>query len=201
VTLYVDSGTAVASNTSGTAAPTYNGYWMVGYSAISEWTDAPSDLYWDGELADVAVIPSTISAANVTTLVGESTQAAMTTKIKSFSPTAYWTIGDAATAPTDDGAVEMSVQAANNGTTTCLSPAGSGSCPALGMSDLTPGATSWSPAVPTAAHSTVVTIAAQEASAAPAAFAGLHFVVPLTFSGTRGSWSASLAYAGANVEF
>lgn len=201
VTLYVDSGTAVASNTSGTAAPTYNGYWVVGYSAISGWTDAPSDLYWDGELADVAVIPSTVSSANVTTLVGEGTQAAMTTKIKSLSPTAYWTLGDAATAPTDAGAVEMSVQAVNNGTTTCLSPAGSGSCPALAQSDLTPAATSWSPAVPTAAHSTVVTIAAQEASAAPAAFAGLHFVVPLTFSGTRSPWSASLAYAGANVEF
>lgn len=201
VTLYVDSGTAVASNTSGTAAPTYSGYWMVGYSAISEWTDAPSDLYWDGELADVAVIPSTVSSANVTTLVGESTQAAMTTKIKSLTPTAYWTLGDAATAPTDDGAIEMSVQAVNNATTTCLFPAGSGSCPALAMSDLTPGATSWSPTVPTTAHSTVITIAAQEASAAPAAFAGLHFAVPLTFSGTRSPWNASLAYAGANVEF
>jgi len=92
------------------------------------------------------------------------------------------------------------VQAANNGATSCLFPNGTGNCPALAESDLRPLATSWSPAVPTAAYSTTVTIAAQEASAAPAGFAGLYFVVPLTFSGTLGSWTAALAYAAANFE-
>ncbi len=137
----------------------------------------------------------------MTTLYGESTQAQTTSEItSSLLATQYWTLGDAASAPTDAGAIEMSVQAANNGATSCLFPNGTGNCPALAESDLRPLATSWSPAVPTAAYSTTVTIAAQEASAAPAGFAGLYFVVPLTFSGTLGSWTAALAYAAANFE-
>jgi|GEM_PF-4202547 hypothetical protein len=200
VTLYVDNAAGVPGP-SGSAAPTYNGYWVLGYSSIPEWSDAPSDLYWDGELADVAVIPSTLSSGTVTTLYGESTQAQTTSEItSSLLATQYWTLGDAASAPTDAGAIEMSVQAANNGATSCLFPNGTGNCPALAESDLRPLATSWSPAVPTAAYSTTVTIAAQEASAAPAGFAGLYFVVPLTFSGTLGSWTAALAYAAANFE-
>ena len=40
----------------------------------------------------------------------------------------------------------------------------------------------------------------EEAATAPAPFSGLHFLVPLTYSGTSGMWTVSLAYLMANFE-
>jgi hypothetical protein len=167
------------------------------------WADMPTNEEWTGALADVAVIGSAVSSATDTTIHGEASQSALNTELRSLSPTAYWPLSDLAGAPTDDGGVEVSVQAANNGTTTCLFPAGSGSCPALSESDLFPGAAAWTSAAPTTAHSTTVTLAAENSSTPPAAFVGLHFIAPMTFSGavSGSSWSASLAYLSANVEF
>jgi hypothetical protein len=207
VTLYVDSSTAIGTATSSVSAPVYSGYWVLGYNPLNQyaWNDVPSDEYWDGELADVAMIPATL-VSSVPTLFGESTQAGFISEMRALAqkvspnPIYYWTLGDSASAPTDAGAIELSVQAAKNGATTCLFPAGSGSCPALSESDLTPLASTWAPAAPTSAYSTTITITGQETSAAPAAFAGLHFVVPLGFSGAAGAWIASLIYASANFE-
>jgi hypothetical protein len=203
LTLYVD-GAQVGSATSGVSDLNYAGYWTVGFmNNTGTWADMPTNEEWTGALADVAVIGSAVSSATDTTIHGEASQSALNTELRSLSPTAYWPLSDLAGAPTDDGGVEVSVQAANNGTTTCLFPAGSGSCPALSESDLFPGAAAWTSAAPTTAHSTTVTLAAENSSTPPAAFVGLHFIAPMTFSGavSGSSWSASLAYLSANVEF
>jgi hypothetical protein len=199
LTLYIDSSTAVASTSSGISDVNYTGWWDIGYGYTNSWSDIPSDEYWDGEIADAAVIPSALSSGTVGTLVGEGSQSALNTELLSLSPSEYWTIGDSASNATDAGAVELSLQAANNGTTTCLFPAGSGSCPSLGESNFVPLASTWAPATPTSSHSTTLTASAEESSSAPAGFAGLHFVVPLTFAGAASSWSASLDFADANV--
>jgi hypothetical protein len=203
LTLYVD-GSQVGTATSGITDKAYAGYWTVGFmNNTGTWADLPTTEEWTGAIADVAVIPSAVAAATVTTIKGEATQSTLKTELLSLTPTAYWTLGDLEGAPTDDGGVEVSLQAVNNATTTCLFPAGAGSCPALSESDLYPGATSWTPAVPTASHSTSLSLSAEDSSAPPAAFAGLHLILPLSFSATLSgsSWSASLAYAAANVEF
>ena len=200
LTLYVDSSTAVASTSSGITDANYNGYWTIGYGDTSNWADVPSDAYWDGELADAAVIPSAVSSSTVATMLGEASQSAFTSELLSLSPTAYWTLGDPASSSTEAGAVELSLQAANSGTTTCLFPGVAGTCPALGESDLTPQASSWAASAPTASHATTLTLAGEEATAAPAGFVGLHFVLPLTLSGTASSWTASLGYADANFD-
>jgi len=203
LTLYID-GAQVASKTSGISDLNYAGYWTVGFmNNTGTWADMPTNEQWTGELADLAVIPSAVSAATDTTIKGEATQSALASELLSLSPTAYWTLSDPASAPTQDGGVEISVQAANNGTTTCLFPAGAGSCPALSESDLYPGAGTTAPAAPTASHSTTLTLSAEDSTTPPAAFAGLHFIMPLTLAGTvsGSSWSASLAYLAANVEF
>ena len=200
LTLYVD-GASVATNAAGTTAQNYTGWWVIDYVNTSGWAPTSTSDHLAGSIEDVAVIPSVLTAANVTTLHGKASQAAFSTSMLSFAPSAYWTLADPYSSPTDAGAVETSVQTLNNGTTTCLFPAGAGACPALGESDFVPTSTSWTPTAPTAAHATTVTLSAEEASAAPAAFSGLHFTVPFTFAGTNGgSWSASLAYLTASLE-
>jgi len=120
--------------------------------------------------------------------------------VRTDTPSAFWPLAALASAPTETGGVEMSVQAANNGTTTCLFPTGAGACPSLGESDLVPTATTWSPTAPTASHATTVTLAGEDSSAPPTAFSGLHLLIPLIFAGANSSWTASLAYGGANVQ-
>jgi ketopantoate hydroxymethyltransferase len=75
---------------SGNTAQVYNGYWHLGWANQSTWTDAPSTSYWSGSLADVAVFPTALTAANVTTLYGETTQASESAQMLAFSPTEYW---------------------------------------------------------------------------------------------------------------
>jgi hypothetical protein len=147
------------------------------------------------------VFPSTLSSSQVSTLYGWSgSEASFETQVLIDSPSEFWPLAASASAPTETGGVEMSVQAANNGTTTCLFPAGAGACSSLGESDLVPTATTWSLTAPTASHATTVTLAGENSSTPPTAFSGLHFLIPLTFAGTNSSLTASLAYGGANVQ-
>ncbi len=193
LTVYVD-GSQVANVTSGISDASYGGYWAVGWANNAGWTDAAATNEWDGSLADVAVIPSAISSGTDTTIHGEASQSALATELLSLSPTAYWQLAGTATNVTDAGDVEVSLQAANNGTTTCLFPAGSGSCPSLNETDFMT-VSSFGPAAPSAAHSTTLTFTCEEPYAAPAPFAGLNFVIPVTLSGALDGWTASLSYA------
>jgi len=74
----------------GNTAQVYSGYWHLGWTTESTWTDAPSTGYWSGSLADLAVFPTALSASNVTTLYGETTQASESAQMLAFSPTEYW---------------------------------------------------------------------------------------------------------------
>jgi hypothetical protein len=199
--LYVDNS-SVATNTSATAGQNYVGWWTIGYSNETNWSPVPASSFLAGSLAEVAVFPSALSSFQVSTLYGSGSgsESSFETRVTGDSPSAFWPLAASASAPTETGGVEMSVQAANNGTTTCLFPAGAGACPSLGESDLVPTATTRSLTAPTASHSTTVTLAGEDSSAPPTAFSGLHFLIPLTFAGTNSSWTASLAYGGANVQ-
>ena len=199
--LYVDNS-SVATNTSATAGQNYVGWWTIGYSNETNWSPVPASSFLAGSLAEVAVFPSALSSFQVSTLYGSGSgsESSFETRVTGDSPSAFWPLAASASAPTETGGVEMSVQAANNGTTTCLFPAGAGACPSLGESDLVPTATTRSLTAPTASHSTTVTLAGEDSSAPPTAFSGLHLLIPLIFAGANSSWTASLAYGGANVQ-
>jgi len=99
--LYVD-GTLVASNATPTTAWSYTGYWTLGWgseaSASPVWTDKPTSIYFKGSLFGVAIIPSQLTAANVTSLYSAASLATYNTTIAGFTPTTYWQLNDAGSA-------------------------------------------------------------------------------------------------------
>lgn len=196
LTLYVGSASQVVQKTSGISDTNYTGYWSIGYVVGGGWADVPSTKEWDGSLADVAVLPSAISSSTVSQIYADSSQAALASELSSLSPTAYWPLASPANTVTDAGGIEISVQATNNGTTTCLFPAAAGSCPSLSESDFVSGSPmSSSAAAPTATQSTTLTLSGEEPTAAPSPFAGLDFAVPFDFTGSLDSWTAALNYS------
>lgn len=98
--LYVD-GSLVASATA-TAAYSYTGYWTLGWgselSATPAWTDKPTNAYFKGSLAGVAVIPAQLSAAQIATLYAASTQSTYNAAVAALSPTSYWPMTDVGSA-------------------------------------------------------------------------------------------------------
>ena len=97
IQLYVD-GSLVASSSAATAAYNYTGYWTLGWgselSATPAWTDKPTNAYFNGQLSGFAVIPSQLTAAQVTTLYGAATQSAYSTDVTALSPSVYWPLSD-----------------------------------------------------------------------------------------------------------
>ncbi len=98
VTMYVN-GSQVAANSAYTAADNYLGWWTLGWADTSGWSDAPTYSFFTGSLAQVAVIPSQLSAANITTIYGEASAAAYATEINTFSPASYWPLTDSGSVP------------------------------------------------------------------------------------------------------
>jgi Concanavalin A-like lectin/glucanases superfamily len=91
--LYID-GALAASATTVTAASAYTGYWHLGWGAVSTWANPPANAYWPGSLGDIAVIPSQVTAAQVTTLWSQTTNAAEQTQILARTPTSFWPLDD-----------------------------------------------------------------------------------------------------------
>ena len=61
--LYLD-GSLVATN-SNTSSQNYSGWWHIGWVYNSNWPNAPSNYYFSGQLASVAVYPYVLSASQV----------------------------------------------------------------------------------------------------------------------------------------
>ena len=91
--LYVN-GTLVASSSSVTAAQSYSGWWSVGYASLAGWTDIPTSYYFNGSIAQLAVIPSQLSATQVSNLYADSTLSTYTTGVNALGPANYWALND-----------------------------------------------------------------------------------------------------------
>jgi hypothetical protein len=65
-TLYVD-GASQASSTAMTLGNSLDGNWVMGYSIISPWTNAPSSNYFSGKLDDIAVYHRVLSTTEIST--------------------------------------------------------------------------------------------------------------------------------------
>jgi hypothetical protein len=103
LTLYLD-GSSQATNSSATGAQSYAGWWSVGGGKLSGWSNTPTlngsgAAYFNGSLAGVAVIPSVLTGAQVSTLHGEASYSAYATAVAAYSPSHYWGLQDAAPTP------------------------------------------------------------------------------------------------------
>jgi hypothetical protein len=67
--LYVD-GNLVGSDATTKGGQSFSGYWRVGGDNLSGWPSAPSSLYLNGTLDDVAVYPKALTAAQVSNHYG-----------------------------------------------------------------------------------------------------------------------------------
>ncbi len=86
--LYVD-GSLVAS-TPASPVYTYAGYWHLGFAYTSSWSDAPTSDYFKGDLADVAVYPSQLSASQVASVSSATSYSAESQAVLALAPTSFW---------------------------------------------------------------------------------------------------------------
>jgi hypothetical protein len=110
--LYVN-GALVGTNAN-TLAQNFSGWWSLGLSGTANggWPDAPTSAYFNGSIAQVAVIPSQLSTAQVSSLYGDTTLASYSAAVEALSPVNYWPLTDSGALP-----YEGSVPAAAASTT------------------------------------------------------------------------------------
>ncbi|MGA2530333.1 MAG: LamG domain-containing protein [Acidimicrobiales bacterium] len=96
--LYVN-GSKVSSAAGVTTSQSYSGWWSIGYADLASWADIPSNYYFKGSLAQLAIVPSQLSAAQVTALYGDSTLSSYTTGVNALSPASYWALNDSGSVP------------------------------------------------------------------------------------------------------
>ena len=99
VLLYVDGSLVAGSASNETITATRPGqasagWWHLGWTDGTGWANAPTTAFWPGSLADVAVFPTALSAAQITTLHGETTQASLSTQVLADAPTSFWPMQD-----------------------------------------------------------------------------------------------------------
>ena len=82
--LYVD-GVLAGSNSAGTTAQVYNGWWSIGYQHTTYWPDRPTSDYFTGSLAAVGITPSVLSLSQVQSLY----TTALSSATLSWSASAY----------------------------------------------------------------------------------------------------------------
>jgi hypothetical protein len=116
--LWVD-GAQVAINTSVTSAYNYTGWWHLGWNSFN-WTDAPTNNYLTGSLSEAAVVPSQLTASQISTLYNAGSTAAFALAMSQLSPTAYWPLQDSAS--NICGTTEVTVQETVSSISTCIYP-------------------------------------------------------------------------------
>jgi len=111
--LYVDGG-LVASSSNTSAQTGYSGYWDIGTSGvwISGWNDYPASPYFEGSIAQVAVIPSQISSTQVSNLYADSTLSTYEAGVNALGPANDWPLNDSGATP-----YEGSIPGATSSTT------------------------------------------------------------------------------------
>jgi hypothetical protein len=95
----LDVNGIVVTNAAYTTARNYPGWWTVAWAYLSGWADTPSSDYFNGSLAQLAIIPSQLSAGQVSTIYGESSQSAYAAQINTLSPVNYWPFTDTGSVP------------------------------------------------------------------------------------------------------
>jgi hypothetical protein len=192
--LWVD-GTEVASNNSITSAQNYTGWWHLGWDLeTGGWPDAPSSVYLTGSLSQIAVIPTQLSASQISTLDNAASAAAYALDIGQLAPSAYWPLQDSASNVC--ATTEITVQQTVGATNTCVYPPAAGVCASPNSSSLLTGLGARSVTAPTASTPVTIKITMKLSSASPAGVLGLHELADISFGTALSTtlWTAQLAY-------
>ena len=211
-TLYVNG--ALVGSSAVTAARSYTGWWHLGWGAESNWSDAPTSQFLAGSLAQVAVVPSQLSAAQVTSLntASSSGAAAYDAAVTALAPTSWWQLSDTgataytgvvpATGTAPCTAVMATIQVTRGVTTTCVYPVVAGACPAPSAGSLLSSMPVSSMTPPTGGSPLTSIVTFRLSTASVTGVAGLHLLPALTVTTTvTGTlWTASLSYATASAE-
>jgi hypothetical protein len=142
------------TSSANTTAQTYDGWWSIGTSGVRNgfWGDSPSSDYFNGSLAQIAIIPSQLTGAQITTLHGDSTLSSYTAAVKALSPVNYWALNDSGavayegSVPGDSASTTLADASGNANTATAEDGVtlGAGGPSTLGGGAITPnGSTGW----------------------------------------------------------
>ncbi len=96
--LYVN-GTEVASAAAVTAAQSYSGWWSLGYASLVGWSDIPANYYFNGSMAQVAVVPSQLTTTQVSNLYADNTLSTYTAGVNALGPANNWALNDSGSVP------------------------------------------------------------------------------------------------------
>jgi len=179
------------------------------------WSDGPPSAFFAGSLAMLSLSPSAATGAQISALAGSASASAYESALSSdVPPTENWEMADSGTqaytgavAVSGGGTampcqqVEATVEEVSGATTSCVLPAGSGSCPALSPTTLLSSLADMAPlTAPTTAASAQLTVTLALTTSSPPGVAGLDLLPGLDFGVSRTGWSANLVYSGASVE-
>jgi hypothetical protein len=217
--LYLDGSLAATTNAGVTSAYSGSGYWHIGQAAFD--TGWPQTLNsstqgFNGALANVAVIPSQLSSAQVTSLYTSSTQTTYQSTLTSLTPSQNWPLSDSGTTPyttnvpftsgTSASAcakVDVTVQETKAGVISCVYPAGAGSCPAPSSTyRLSSMSGSYVLSPPSLGGSVTVAVTMTQtscfSSCAGGGSGGGYNVLPgWSFLLSKATWTASIAFPNA----
>ena len=207
VLMYVDGSLVAGATddetiTSSNVGATSSGWWQLGYSSGLSQSSPPSKAYLNGSMADVAYTTSVLSASQISTLYGETTEQAYVLQMSTDGASSLWAMQDSAadvytgTLADVGSSVPCSYLAVTVATSSqCLYPAQSGSCPTSPTTWLTSTPLFYIPlALP------ALTLTTYESSSLPSAASGLHITVPWVFQTTGGGFLAQVAHNAGYVQ-
>lgn len=189
----------------------FNGYWHAGWSpvAAAPWNSGTAN-YLAGSLADVVVLPSALTAAQVGSLASAGTQATWSTRVAALNALSSWPLGDDGTnaylgsLPVIGTTPACSfVDVAIGGSSYCIYPNSiSTSCaaPTAKLSTLT-GPYAFAPLL-AGSSATLTTTTARDSSYATTCASycpGLHLELPATIVERYGGLGSSLILAGSQT--
>jgi hypothetical protein len=191
--LWVD-GAEVGVNTAITSTNSYTGYWHLGWGDTVNYTDPPTDDFFTGLLAQAAIVPTQLSASQISTLYSAGNAAAFELDMAQLTPTSYWPLNDSASGIC--GTTEITVQQTVGSTNTCIYPSAAGTCAVPSSTYLLTLLGAHTMTAPTAASPVTITITMELTATPPAGELGLHEIANFSFGTALSSmsWSAQIAY-------
>jgi len=205
--MYVD-GSLQATDSSGTGAQSYSGYWSIGAGRMSAgWPDVPTlssgMSYLSGSVAGAAIFPTALSATQISGLYSSASFNTYSGTVVNDLPSEYWPLVSPVNACS---AAVATVAITIGGTTTCLLPAeASGTaCPAVGtgglpLVDVTTALVN--PAVSlTAGTSSTWTINIADNGTLAAPLSGVDVLTDATVFAQLNLWQAGAVYSSSQTK-
>lgn len=196
--LYVNGVLVGAKHTVHTAQ-VYDGYWHLGWSNASDgWPDGPTNPYWDGSLAQMAVLAEPLTSTQVSALYAATSVSQYAQLVSDDSPLSYWPLDSTTSSACSN--ISVTVQAVHSGTTECVYPAATGACPAMSNTYTMATLSSAAFTPPTIGNASDLTIDMRLGASVTATQVGLHILPGLYFDVQTRAFTAQTSYLAGVVE-